>query len=399
MPKSSTLSSPRAGEEEVLGLDVAVDDALVVRRREHVEEPDRRAPAPRRQAGCRRGAHARSSSVSPSSSSMTRKAAPSSVDVVVEDAHRAGVARRCWRRSPRAGSAGARRCSSDSSGCSILIATRLPLRWVAGVDGGHAADAEQRVEAPLAADRGAKAALNSAHEVFPELHHKLSIYDRCGGGAGFPVVSWERKTADFVSRCWSKLLEIMTATALLRGRTLDRRKSRAQEDHPSLRAKYGHRSRTFLQPHEFGLRRRPVRRVSARPGVRAGQVARVFRQHSAQRGAGARAAPRSHVHALVDFQPGRQRSRRGSRSSHVNGNGNGNGSAALMGVSEAAVRQDRVDPLVRAYRVRGHMVANLDPLGLPRPQPAGARPGVLRLHRRRPRSHVLDRHDRRPATC
>jgi 2-oxoglutarate dehydrogenase E1 component len=42
----------------------------------------------------------------------------------------------------------------------------------------------------------------------------------------------------------------------------------------------------------------------------------------------------------------------------VNGNG--------ADVSEAAVRQDRVDQLVRAYRVRGHMIAAIDPLGLPR---------------------------------
>ena len=34
-----------------------------------------------------------------------------------------------------------------------------------------------------------------------------------------------------------------------------------------------------------------------------------------------------------------------------------------------AVLQDRVDQLIRAYRVRGHMIANLDPLGLPRPIP------------------------------
>ncbi len=33
---------------------------------------------------------------------------------------------------------------------------------------------------------------------------------------------------------------------------------------------------------------------------------------------------------------------------------------------EFAARQDRVDQLVRAYRVRGHMIAKLDPLGLPR---------------------------------
>ena len=32
-----------------------------------------------------------------------------------------------------------------------------------------------------------------------------------------------------------------------------------------------------------------------------------------------------------------------------------------------AVLQDRVDQLIRAYRVRGHLVAQLDPLGFPRP--------------------------------
>src|SRR5688572_25554274 len=31
-------------------------------------------------------------------------------------------------------------------------------------------------------------------------------------------------------------------------------------------------------------------------------------------------------------------------------------------VSDEAVRQDRVDQLVRAYRVRGHMIAKIDPL-------------------------------------
>jgi 2-oxoglutarate dehydrogenase E1 component len=41
--------------------------------------------------------------------------------------------------------------------------------------------------------------------------------------------------------------------------------------------------------------------------------------------------------------------------------------AAARSEIEVASLQDRVDQLVRAYRVRGHMVANIDPLGMPRP--------------------------------
>jgi 2-oxoglutarate dehydrogenase E1 component len=51
----------------------------------------------------------------------------------------------------------------------------------------------------------------------------------------------------------------------------------------------------------------------------------------------------------------------------ANGHTSSNGAALASGVSDAAVRQDRVDALVRAYRVRGHMIAKIDPLGLPRP--------------------------------
>src|SRR5256885_14767997 len=45
----------------------------------------------------------------------------------------------------------------------------------------------------------------------------------------------------------------------------------------------------------------------------------------------------------------------------------GNGHA----VEEAtgAILQERVDQLIRNYRVRGHMAAQLDPLGLARPTP------------------------------
>ena len=37
--------------------------------------------------------------------------------------------------------------------------------------------------------------------------------------------------------------------------------------------------------------------------------------------------------------------------------------------------QDRVDQLIRNYRVRGHMVAAIDPLGLPRPPQPELDPG------------------------
>ena len=54
MPKSSTLRRPSLEHEEVVGLDVAVDDALRVRRGEHVEqlvdEAQQLASRPRRRA-------------------------------------------------------------------------------------------------------------------------------------------------------------------------------------------------------------------------------------------------------------------------------------------------------------------------------------------------------------
>jgi 2-oxoglutarate dehydrogenase E1 component len=46
------------------------------------------------------------------------------------------------------------------------------------------------------------------------------------------------------------------------------------------------------------------------------------------------------------------------------------GPASPISAFEAEARQDRVDQMVRAYRVRGHMIAHIDPLGLPRPSNA-----------------------------
>jgi 2-oxoglutarate dehydrogenase E1 component len=53
----------------------------------------------------------------------------------------------------------------------------------------------------------------------------------------------------------------------------------------------------------------------------------------------------------------------------------GNGHA----VAEATVLQDRVDQLIRAYRVWGHMAALLDPLGRPRPVPPELDPAYYGL--------------------
>ncbi|MBS0207671.1 MAG: 2-oxoglutarate dehydrogenase E1 component [Planctomycetes bacterium] len=67
----------------------------------------------------------------------------------------------------------------------------------------------------------------------------------------------------------------------------------------------------------------------------------------------------------------------------IHANGNGNGQVVVTATAPAAAQphtvggkelsvanlQDRVDQLIRAYRVRGHMIAQLDPLGLPRPVP------------------------------
>jgi len=65
--------------------------------------------------------------------------------------------------------------------------------------------------------------------------------------------------------------------------------------------------------------------------------------------------------------------------SGVNGHATANGAGMVSGVSDAAVRQDRVDALIRAYRVRGHMMAKIDPLGLPRPTQAELDPEFYEL--------------------
>ncbi len=62
-------------------------------------------------------------------------------------------------------------------------------------------------------------------------------------------------------------------------------------------------------------------------------------------------------------------------------------SPPLRGVSEDAVKQERLAQLVRAFRERGHLIASLDPLGLPRPPRAELEPefhGLTREDLERP---------------
>ncbi len=49
-------------------------------------------------------------------------------------------------------------------------------------------------------------------------------------------------------------------------------------------------------------------------------------------------------------------------------------------VSRVAIVQDRLDQLVRAYRVRGHLIARVDPLDLPRGRHAELEPAFYGLH-------------------
>ncbi|NUQ00442.1 MAG: 2-oxoglutarate dehydrogenase E1 component, partial [Armatimonadetes bacterium] len=48
---------------------------------------------------------------------------------------------------------------------------------------------------------------------------------------------------------------------------------------------------------------------------------------------------------------------------------NGHADGVEVADGGAALRQHRVDELIRSYRARGHMIAHLDPLQLPRPRP------------------------------
>jgi len=53
------------------------------------------------------------------------------------------------------------------------------------------------------------------------------------------------------------------------------------------------------------------------------------------------------------------------------------GNGAVGEEATTAILQERIDQLIRNYRVRGHMAAQLDPLGIPR-HTSGTRPRSLR---------------------
>jgi 2-oxoglutarate dehydrogenase E1 component len=51
--------------------------------------------------------------------------------------------------------------------------------------------------------------------------------------------------------------------------------------------------------------------------------------------------------------------------------------AATQAEAKVAKLQDRVNQLIRIYRIRGHIIARIDPLGRPRPTPPELEPGFL----------------------
>ncbi len=55
------------------------------------------------------------------------------------------------------------------------------------------------------------------------------------------------------------------------------------------------------------------------------------------------------------------------------------GSAATRGAESVAQLQDRVDQLIRGFRVRGHLEAKIDPLGIPRPTNRELKPEAYSL--------------------
>ena len=114
---------------------------------------------------------------------------------------------------------------------------------------------------------------------------------------------------------------------------------------------------------------------------------------------------------LQDLKGASWAPRGGERPSNGNGAGHiktGNGSGLPLvtdAVGQVAIRASakdsiRVLMLIRAYRVRGHLEANLDPLGLkPKESHADLNPRRLRLHRRRYGPADLHRQCAGPGCC
>ena len=101
------------------------------------------------------------------------------------------------------------------------------------------------------------------------------------------------------------------------------------------------------------------------------QVPESWRQYFAAAGNGddrAEAAPRG-----PSFVP----------SSIFRPTGGGNGSVTLNQLRLARL-QERVDQLIRNYRVRGHIIAKIDPLGRHRTSAGRIGAGLLRVHGRGP---------------
>ena len=170
MPKSATSVLAVGGEQDVLGLDVAVDDAVLVGVVERAGRLARRCGAAS-STGSWRSRRSRSRSDSPSTNGMVNQswpaASPESWTVRMWG---------CWSRAAKRISRWKRSGPSvaASSGRSTLSATGPVVpEVVREVDGGHAAAAELALEG-VAVGEGVAQAVRHSHGGLPRSRESLS---------------------------------------------------------------------------------------------------------------------------------------------------------------------------------------------------------------------------------
>jgi hypothetical protein len=169
------LDLPGVGDEEVLGLEIAVDDALFVRRDENVEH----LRADGEHVGQRQHAFAQKTRVDrfPLEQLHHEESGPILGDVVVEDHHGAGVIDRVGH-VPLAQKPRANALFDGELGVKHLHGGAFLVPMNGRIDGSHAADAYDLLKAPLAIQHHPQSALGTVDDFCREGHRSLRI-TRC----------------------------------------------------------------------------------------------------------------------------------------------------------------------------------------------------------------------------